>query len=255
MNSQKFSIIIATFEANTLQKMTSRLSICLIIISLIGCQNQPNNNETITATQEDSNAVASDINSSTEKDINTLIEIYDDPTRVNWQNPDLVVDRIGPYEDKVIADIGAGTGYFTFRLINQAKKVIAIDIEEQFLALIDERKSGLNTQIADKLETRLVLPDNPMLKESEVDIVLLVNTYFNIGSRVDYLKKVKSGLNNKGKIIIVDYKLGDIPAGPPDELKIKTDDVEQELKDAGFNQVLIDTVSLKYQYIVSANQN
>lgn len=237
--------------------MTSRLSIYFLLTLLIACQNPKNQEENASTDQEQptSGTINSDSTESGESNINTLIELYDDPTRVNWQNPDLVVDRIGSYEDKVIADIGAGTGYFTFRLINKAKKVIAIDIEERFLELINERKTGLTSQIADKLETRLVTPDNPLLSANEVDIVLLVNTYFNIESRIEYLKKVKGGINIGGKIIIVDYKQGNIPTGPPDELKVTTTDVENELKNAGFNQILIDTISLKYQYIITANQN
>ncbi len=233
--------------------MTSRLSFFTLVLLLVGCQNNGSNQIENNTANEILSENNEETNNNLSEEINSLIEIYDDPERVNWQNPDLVVDRIGPYENKVIADIGAGTGYFTFRLINDAKKVIAIDIEEQFLDLIDERKSGLKTEIAEKLETRLVQPDNPMLKDEEVDIVLLVNTYFNISSRVAYLEKVKIGLKNNAKIVIVDYKLGNIPTGPPDDLKIPVSEVESELINAGFNNVLIDTASLKYQYIITAN--
>lgn len=181
-----------------------------------------------------------------------LLEQYEDPGRVDWQNPDLVINKLGDLSDKVIADIGAGSGYFTFRLINQAAKVLAIDIEEQFLEFIDERKSGLNEEIASKVETRLVPPDNPSLEEDEVDVALIVNTYLNIDERTDYLSKLRRGLRQNGKLVIVDYKIGDIPTGPPDALKVSTEMAESELKQAGFKQINVDTVSLTYQYIIIA---
>lgn len=181
-----------------------------------------------------------------------LVEQYEDPGRVDWQNPDLVIDKLGNLNEKVIADIGAGSGYFTFRLINQAEKVLAIDIEEQFLEFIEERKSGLNDEIARKVETRLVPPNDPSLEEEEVDIALLVNTYLNIEERTDYLTKLRRGLKKDGKVVIVDFKTGDIPTGPPDVLKVTTTDAESELKQAGFEQISVDTVSLTYQYIIIA---
>lgn len=181
-----------------------------------------------------------------------LVEQYEDPGRVDWQNPDLVIYQLGNLNDKVVADIGAGTGYFTFRLINQAGKVLAIDIEQQFLEFIEERKSGLKEEIARKVETRLVPPDDPRLKEREVDVALLVNTYLNIDERTDYLTKLRKGLKEDGKIVIVDFKTGDIPTGPPDELKVDTAEAESELRQAGFEQIEVDTVSLKYQYIIIA---
>lgn len=257
VNSQKISIIIAKFEAIMFCEMINRLPYFLVLLTIVGCQNKNNKLEgpleKIINPKEE--LIKKDNDAINDTSFSTLIEIYDDPERVDWQNPELVIERMGEYENKVIADIGAGTGYFTFRLINKAKKVIAIDIEERFLELIDERKTGLKNQIAEKLETRLVSFDDPSLKENEVDIVLLVNTYFNIQARINYLKKVKEGIVDGGRIIIVDYKKGNIPTGPPDELKISPSMADEELISAGFNNVLIDTLSLKYQYIITAHHN
>lgn len=53
-----------------------------------------------------------------------------EPDRVIWQKPEMVMELLGDMKDKVVADIGAGTGFFTFRLLQQAKKVIAVDIDK-----------------------------------------------------------------------------------------------------------------------------
>lgn len=231
--------------------MIKVLSNFLLILVFAGCN--PGKDSQKTDPEEDLNDVqAPIIPDRKESSIEALVEEYEDPGRVDWQNPDLVINKLGNLNDKVIADIGAGSGYFTFRLINQAQKVLAIDIEEQFLEFIEERKSGLNEEIALKVETRLVPPDDPSLQKEEVDIALLVNTYLNIAERTDYLTKLRQGLKKGGKVVIVDFKTGDIPTGPPDELKVSTTKAESELTQAGFEQINIDTVSLTYQYIIIA---
>lgn len=231
--------------------MRKALSHFLLILIFVGCNNNQNSLKT------DKGEDLDDIQPPVVQDqkgpsIEALVEEYEDPGRVDWQNPDLVINKLGNLNDKIIADIGAGSGYFTFRLINQAQKVLAIDIEEQFLEFIEERKSGLNVGIARKVETRLVPPDDPSLAEGEVHVALLVNTYLNIGERIAYLKKLRRGLKKDGKVVIVDFKAGDIPSGPPDELRVTTTEAKAELMQAGFEQIDMDTISLTYQYIIIA---
>ena len=183
----------------TPKHMTKPLTNILLILTLVSCTQKENakNKET----NENIDAVPAPVIKEDPKDkdhsIEALVQQYEDPDRVDWQNPDLVIDKLGDLSNKVIADIGAGSGYFTFRLINRAGKVLAIDIEEQFLEFIEERKSGLNEDIGRKVETRLVSPDDPSLEEGEVDIVLLVNTYLNIDPRTPYLKKIRKGIKTR----------------------------------------------------------
>ena len=228
------------------------LSNFLLILVFISCNNNKDSQKT--EKEEEPNDIQTPaVQDETESSIEALVEEYEDPGRVDWQNPDLVINKLGDLNNKVIADIGAGSGYFTFRLINEAGKVLAIDIEEQFLEFIEERKSGLNDEIARKVETRLVPPNDPSLDEGEVDVALLVNTYLNIEERSDYLMKLRKGLKKDGKVVIVDFKTGDIPTGPPDELKVTTAAAQSELKQAGFEQIDVDTSSLTYQYIIIAH--
>ena len=231
--------------------MRKVLSNFLLILIFVSCNS--NKDSQNTEKEEEPNDIQTPaVQDKTESSIEALVEEYEDPGRVDWQNPDLVINKLGDLNNKVIADIGAGSGYFTFRLINEAGKVLAIDIEEQFLEFIEERKSGLNDEIGRKVETRLVPPNDPSLDEGEVDVALLVNTYLNIEERTDYLMKLRKGLKKDGKVVIVDFKTGDIPTGPPDELKVTTAVAQSELKQAGFEQIDVDTSSLTYQYIIIA---
>ena len=184
-----------------------------------------------------------------------LVETYEDPERSEWQNPELVVQKLGDLQDKVVADIGAGTGYFTFRMAEKGAQIIAIDIDERFLSYIEERKTELQHIIPeDRVETRLSLENDPLLKKGEVDAALLVNTYHFLGNRVEYLKKIKNGLKQGGKLIIVDYKAGQMPVGPPEEVKISPDEATDELLQAGFENIDVDESGLQFQYIISAQK-
>ena len=181
-----------------------------------------------------------------------LVKKYEDPDRRNWQNPELIMDKLGPLEGKTVADIGAGTGYFAFQIARQASKVIAIDIDERFIEYIEERKAGYANGIADNIVTRLTSKDNPSLSRQEADIVLLVNTYPFINKRPAYFKEVKDGIKEDGFLMIVDYKKGNMPVGPPDEIKLAPEKVFAELRKAGFKEFNIDENSLQYQYIIMA---
>lgn len=179
----------------------------------------------------------------------------EDPDRKDWQNPSLVIKKLGDLEDKTVADIGAGTGYFSFRLAREGAKVIAIDIDPEFLQYINDRQEEvLPTPGNHVVETRLSNPDNPLLANGEADAVLLVNTYTYISDRTAYLGKVHTGMVSGGIIAIVDYKNDSIPVINEATPIIAPEKVAEELKQAGFYDVVIDEESLQYQYIITAKK-
>lgn len=184
------------------------------------------------------------------------VKKYEDPKRQNWQDPKFVIEALGDLNDKTIADIGSGTGYFTFQLAVPARKVVAIDIEQRFLNYIEDRKTEMyDRNLAGKIETRLSKPEDPLLQPEEVDIVLVVNTVGFITDRPNYLSKIHSGLTTNGRIIIVDYREGSMPVGPREDLKVDKETITNELKSAGFIIEDIDTSSLQYQYLIKGRKS
>ena len=175
---------------------------------------------------------------------------FEDPARAQWQKPDEVIASLGPLDGKIVADIGAGTGYFAFPLAKKAAKVIAIDIDQRFLDYIEQKRR--TQKVGANIETRITAPDSPGLKPAEADLVLIVDTYHHIENRIDYLKKLKKDLAKSGLLVIVDYKKEKTPPGPPVELRIAQESVESELKSAGFAVVSADRDLLPYQYIIKA---
>ena len=189
-------------------------------------------------------------------DIGNLLKQYDPPGRVVWQKPEVVIGKMGDLGDKVVADIGAGSGFFSRRLAQQAKKVIAVELDERLVHFMDSIKLvELKPEYQNRFETRLSKPDNSMLKTGEADIILVVNTYIYIQHRVEYLKHLLSVLPEGGKIIIVDFKKKRIPIKyPPTNIRLELFEVENELEEAGFSNFQSDDCSLDYQYIVMAEK-
>ena len=74
-------------------------------------------------------------------DFDQLAARFEDPARAEWQKPEKTIASLGPLDGKTVADIGAGTGYFSFPISKQAAKVIAIDIDKRFLDYIDAEKT------------------------------------------------------------------------------------------------------------------
>ncbi len=183
--------------------------------------------------------------------IEDLIDNFESPDRASYQEPDKVVASLGELEGKTIMDIGAGSGYFSFRLAAAGAKVIAADVNDEFQEYIRKKKDelGLDDSI---LELRKLPYDSPALGSAEADKVLVVNTYHHIEDRVEYFKKVKSGLKQGGELIIIDYFKKDIPVGPPRGHKISRDVVIDELAKAGFADIDTDIEMLKYQYVIRA---
>lgn len=184
------------------------------------------------------------------RDFSDLVAEFEDPQRREWQQPALVIQKLGGLRGKTVADIGAGTGYFSFRMAETAERVIAVDIENRFLEYIRAKLDTISNKDDLNIETRLAKADDPGLAPGEVDMVLLVNTYHHIEDRVEYFKKVKAGINENGVLAIVDFKKTELPVGPPPELKVTPEEVRAELEDAGFRVFEIDSESLQYQFLI-----
>jgi len=176
----------------------------------------------------------------------------DDPSRDVWQKPDDVFTLLGDVKGKTIADIGAGAGYFTFRLAAKGANVLAIDIDTNFLEYVE--KTAIELPVGDfgAIETRIALPESPSLSPEEVDGALIVNTVVFIPERIRYFSELKNGLKESGVLVVVDFKPGISPVAPPGQSWIASGTLEKELSKAGFLVKTIDSSTLPYQYMILA---
>ncbi len=227
-----------------------RYTLLLISVLLISaCSTEPKNS-TDTPAQE-----KLDIN----QDQKPVLD--NEPERSYWQRPDLVLSKLGDIEEKVIADIGAGMGYFSFELSKRkAKKVIAIDIDGEMIKALNFFKNLMEEKeenFGERFEVRQATEDDPQIEDKEVDIILIVNTIAYINPKTAYLKNLHSKLKEGGKIVIVDFKTKYIPEyvnAPPYEYREYIHVIEEELQASGFSTFVSDDTTLEFQYIIIAEK-
>lgn len=157
--------------------------------------------------------------------------VFDDPERDAWQKPHQVIQALGLRPDAVIADIGAGTGYFAVRFANMvpAGKVYAVDVEPDMVRYLAERA---------KKEKRANLvalkggAGDPRLPE-KADLVVLVDVYHHIEQRERYFRALAGSLKPGGRIAVIDFRM-DSPSGPPKPARVAPERVKAELASAGY---------------------
>jgi ubiquinone/menaquinone biosynthesis C-methylase UbiE len=191
-----------------------------------------------------------------EDSIRSDVELLEDGRdRTIWQKPYDVIHLLGSLEDKTIADIGAGSGFFAFRFLQEAGRVIAIDIEPELIQMMEQEKQFYKPELQKKFEARLATPKDSRLNRNEADIVFISNTYTLISDRLTYLKNLKNKFKPEGKIMIVDFKKKLTPIGPTQKNRLAQSEVEQELIDAGYELLFSNDRMLEYQYIIVAQPN
>jgi SAM-dependent methyltransferase len=180
------------------------------------------------------------------RDAERWAQVFDDPERDAWQKPHEVMQALALEPGAHVADLGAGTGYFTVRLASvlPVGRVYAVDIEPDMVRYLESRarRDGLRNVTALKGE-----PDDPRLP-GQVDLVLLVDVYHHIGDRTRYFRNLSRSLRPGGRVAIVDFR-PDSPAGPPRAARIAPETVKAEMKAAGY-AVTAEHRFLPYQYFV-----
>ncbi|MDN4165828.1 methyltransferase domain-containing protein [Cytophagales bacterium LB-30] len=176
----------------------------------------------------------------------------EDPQRDAWSKPAKVLEFMGDLHGKTLVDIGAGSGYFTYFFAQtNCQKVISVDIDEQFLAYINDRKQELDS--GHKIETRLGEVQGPPLSVGEADVITLVNTSYYIQDLSGYFTHLHAALSASGVLYIIDFNQ-ETEAALPQHPYISQAKVREALKNAGFSRISIDTQLLPYQYIAVAKK-
>lgn len=237
---------------------TTLYTVLLFSIIVSACKNEerPTNFPPTLSTDPNDEQPANSPNNEEEEVVTSgLTKDYLNTNRGIWQKPDLILQLLGNLEDKVVADIGAGTGFFAFRLAPKAKKVIAIDINPVYTNTLDSLKVfRLADDIQDRLVTRLAVENDPKLTEGEVDIAIIVNTFVYIRDKVGYLKTLKKGIAKGGKLLIIEFKKKRLPdfVEPEQKYRLALHEAEEMLYAAGYKNIIANDTALDYQYILMA---
>ncbi len=134
------------------------------------------------------------------------------PERIEEEKPDQVVEQMKLKPADVVADVGAGTGYFSFRIAPLVKqgKVFAVDLQPEMLAIIERRKKELkaeNVVAVQSTETDVKLPDG------SVDVALMVDVYHEFAYPYEMMRSVVKALKPGGRVVQIEYR-GEDPDVP-----------------------------------------
>ena len=182
-------------------------------------------------------------------DPKSYIGALEDPKRDAYQKPHEVMRALGLKAGEVIADIGAGSGYFTFRLthhVGDRGKVYAVDVSPDMIRHINRRIRELK---ATNVVSILADPDDPLLPDASVDRFFFSDSWHHIDNQTKYLSLMKKMLKPGGEIVMIDFHKKDLPVGPPMQMKIAREDLIKQMESNGFRLTKEHTF-LPYQYFL-----
>ena len=160
------------------------------------------------------------------------MEWLERPERESEENVSTLIKNMSIDSEDIVADIGAGSGYHTFRMALKAQKgfIYAIDIQEEMLSEISSR---INKGYLKNIAPILGNETNINLAENSVDKILLVDVYHEFKYPFEMMKSIKKALRSNGKIFIIEYR-GEDPKVPIKKIhKMTEKQVVKEMKAIG----------------------
>jgi predicted methyltransferase len=177
---------------------------------------------------------------------------FEEPDRDKWAMPAEVIEALGIGPSMDIADIGAGSGYFTRRLATAAPAgtTYAVDVDADFKSYIEEHRAQWQTP---NIVTRLAVYEHPLLPVGSVDLVFISNTYSFLQDRHGYFTAVLKALRPGGRLAVIDWRVdAECPRAlgcPKPNERVPKSVAIDELTQVGF-QVLEEYEFLPYQYFM-----
>jgi ubiquinone/menaquinone biosynthesis C-methylase UbiE len=133
----------------------------------------------------------------------------DRPEREKEEQPTRLMEILKPKAGEVVADIGAGSGYYSFRFaekVGPTGKILAVDIQPEMLALIRQR---MKERKLTNIETVMGTVSDPKLPDAAVDTILLVDVYHEFSHPYEMTEKMVKALKPGGRLVFVEFRLED----------------------------------------------
>lgn len=171
------------------------------------------------------------------RDVAQSIAHLERPERVAELKIDVVLEKLALPRDAVIGDLGCGPGLFTLAFAHAcpAGVVYASDIEP---AQLDRVRAKAEADGLPNVVPVLAGPHDPHFPRDRFDLVFIADTYHHLEDRVAYLRRLRTVLRPGGRLVLLEYKPGELPVGPPASHKLPSGVMDREMELAGY--VLID---------------
>ncbi|MBW2278912.1 MAG: class I SAM-dependent methyltransferase, partial [Deltaproteobacteria bacterium] len=167
-------------------------------------------------------------------DTGAYLELLERPDRSDWQKPDELIAALELTGDEIVYDLGAGSGYFTFKLAKHVPEggVIAVEVEPDFVNFINRKTFELAVVNATAILTEL---DDPGAGD-EADLVFICNVLHHVDDWEEWVALLYQQMSPGARLAIVEFEMGDLPVGPDDRMKLPREEVVAELTEIGFKE-------------------
>ncbi len=158
----------------------------------------------------------------------------DRPERESEERPSQAIAGLKLEPGMVVADFGAGSGYYTERLaraVGPRGRVLAVDLQPEMLAMVGRRAKKLGL---DNIELVRSTPDDPQLPAGVVDLILMVDVYHELAAPQRVLRAMKTALSPRGRIAIVEFRKEDRTVPIREEHKMSVAQAVQEFGAEGY---------------------
>jgi SAM-dependent methyltransferase len=179
------------------------------------------------------------------EDVEKYIAFLERADRALWQKPDDVVAALSLNGSETVVDLGAGSGYFAFRLAKALPrgKVIAADTEAEMVRHVHHKTM---TEGIRNLEARLITPDDPGVP-ADVDLVFVCDVLHHVADRAAWMSRLAKAIKPGARLALIEFKEGKLPQGPPDAMKIPRAELLGSITQAGFKLTAEHPNLLPYQ--------
>jgi len=182
-------------------------------------------------------------------DPTAYMNALEDPKRDEYQKPHEVLTALRIKPGETIADIGAGSGYFTFRLahfVGAKGKVYAVDVSPDMIRHINRR---IRETKSENVISLLADPDDPLLPDRSINRFFICDVWHHVENQSKYLALMKKMLKPGGEVVMIDFHKKELPLGPPLGMKIAREDLLKQMEGNGF-KLKTEHTFLPYQYFL-----
>jgi len=172
------------------------------------------------------------------------------PERVAEEHPDQALDELKIPKGAVVADIGAGVGYFTWRLAERVGPTGIVYGEDIQQFMLDQLAKNMKARKIGNVRPVLGTTDNPKLPANSVDLILMVDVYHEFSEPEKMLDRMREALKPNGRLVLLEYRAEDpnVPIRPEHKMTVK--DVRAEVEPEGFRfEQSIESLPLQHEIV------
>lgn len=157
--------------------------------------------------------------------------------RQKEENSRLAIEKMNLLPTSVVADIGAGTGYFTFKIAEKVPlgKVYAVEIQDELIRYLNNQKNELGASNVEVIKGDV---KSPHLPDSSIDLALLIDVYHELQYPKEMMRSISKALKKNGKLLLLEYRAEDpkIPILPLHKMSVEQ--INKEMTANGFKLAL-----------------